>query len=94
MVWDDVVVAGRTGEVLLSETLELDVWVAVARDMGGQKSKWMVCRRSVRWQEGRIKPVVVEMVVVGGEGMPVVVSRDRWVQLMAVASAMWVEVVW
>ena len=36
---------------------------------------------------------MVEMVVVGGEGMPVVVSRDRWVQLMAVASAMWVEVV-
>ena len=48
VVWDDVVVSGRTGEVLLSETLELDVWVAVARDMGGQKSKWMVCRRSVR----------------------------------------------
>ena len=37
---------------------------------------------------------MVEMVVVGGEGMPVVVSRDRWVQLMAVTSAMWVEVVW
>ena len=37
---------------------------------------------------------MVEMVVVGGEGMPVVVSRDRWVQLMAAASAMWVEVVW
>ena len=37
---------------------------------------------------------MVEKVVVGGEGMPVVVSRDRWVQLMAVASAMWVEVVW
>ena len=37
---------------------------------------------------------MVETVVVGGEGMPVVVSRDRWVQLMAVASAMWVEVVW
>ena len=37
---------------------------------------------------------MVEMVVVGGEGMPVVVSRDKWVQLMAVASAMWVEVVW
>ena len=37
---------------------------------------------------------MVEMAVVGGEGMPVVVSRDRWVQLMAVASAMWVEVVW
>ena len=37
---------------------------------------------------------MVEMVVVGGEGMPVVVSRDMWVQLMAVASAMWVEVVW
>ena len=50
MVWDDVVAAGRTGEVLLSEALELDVWVAVAHDMGGQKSKWMVCRRSLRWQ--------------------------------------------
>jgi len=50
VVRDDVMAAGRTGEVLLSETLELDVWVAVARDMGGQKSKWMVCRRSVRWQ--------------------------------------------
>ena len=37
---------------------------------------------------------MVEMVVVGGEGMPVVVSRDKWVLLMAVASAMWVEVVW
>ena len=37
---------------------------------------------------------MVEKVVVGGEGMLVVVSRDRWVQLMAVASAMWVEVVW
>ena len=37
---------------------------------------------------------MVEMVVVGGEGMPVVGSRDKWVQLMAVASAMWVEVVW
>ena len=37
---------------------------------------------------------MVEMVVVGGEGMPMVVSRERWVQLMAVASAMWVEVVW
>ena len=50
MVRDDVMAAGRMGEVLLSEKLELDVWVAVARDMGGQKSKWMVCRRSVRWQ--------------------------------------------
>ena len=38
--------------------------------------------------------MVVEMVVVGGEGMPMVVSRERWVQLMVVASAMWVEVVW
>ena len=37
---------------------------------------------------------MVEMVVVGGEGMRVVVSREKWVQLMAVASAMWVEVVW
>ena len=50
MVRDDVMAAGRMGEVLLSEKLELDVWVAVARDMGGQKSKWMVCRRSVRRQ--------------------------------------------
>ena len=50
MVWDEVVAACRTGEVLLSETLELDVWVAVARDMGGQKSKWVVCRRSVQWR--------------------------------------------
>ena len=48
MLWDDAVAPGRMGEVLLSETLELDVWVAVAREMGGQKSKWMVCRRSVR----------------------------------------------
>ena len=45
-----MVAAGRTGKVLLSETLELKVGVAVARDMGGQKSKWMVCRRSLRWQ--------------------------------------------
>ena len=50
MVWDDVVATGRTGEVLLSEKPELDVWVAVARDMVGQKSKWMVCRRSVQWR--------------------------------------------
>ena len=50
MMWDEVVAAGRTGEVLLSETLELDVWVAVARDMVGQKSKWMVRRRSVQWR--------------------------------------------
>ena len=50
VVWDEVVATGRTGEVLLSETLELDVWVAVARDMVGQKSKWMVCRRSVQWR--------------------------------------------
>ena len=48
MLWDDVVVPGRTGEVLLSETLKLDVWVAVAHEMGGQKSRWMVCHRSVR----------------------------------------------
>ena len=41
---------GRTGEVLRSETPELDVWVAVAHDMGGQKSKWMVCRKSVQWR--------------------------------------------
>ena len=32
------------------------------------------------------------MVVVVGEGMPMVVSRERWVQLVVVA--MWVEVVW
>ena len=38
------------GEVLLTEILELDVWVAVARDMVGQKSKWMVCRKSVQWR--------------------------------------------
>ena len=50
MVWDDVVATGRKGEVLLSEILELDVWAAVARDMVGQKSKWMVCRRSVQWR--------------------------------------------
>ena len=50
VVWDDVVATSRTGEVLLSETLELDVWVAVARDMVGQKSKWMVRRRSVQWR--------------------------------------------
>ena len=34
------------------------------------------------------------MVVVVGEGMPMVVSGERWVQLMVVVSAMWVEVVW
>ena len=34
------------------------------------------------------------MVVVVGEGMPMVVARERWVQLAAVAAAMWVEVVW
>ena len=34
------------------------------------------------------------MVVVVGEGMPMVVSGEKWVQLMVVASAMWVEVVW
>ena len=50
VMWDDVVATSRTGEVLLSETLELDVWVAVARDMVGQKSKWMVCRRSGQWR--------------------------------------------
>ena len=38
--------------------------------------------------------MVVEKVVVVGEGMPMVVSREKWVQLMFVASAMWVEVVW
>ena len=35
---------------------------------------------------------MVEMVV--GEGMPMVESWERWVQLMAAAAAMWVEVVW
>ena len=50
MAWVEVVATGRTGEVLLSETPELDVWVAVAHDMGGQKSKWMVCRKSLQWQ--------------------------------------------
>ena len=34
------------------------------------------------------------MVVVVGEGMSMVVSRERWVQLMVGGSAMWVEVVW
>ena len=34
------------------------------------------------------------MVVVVGEGMPMVVSRERWVQLMVVVSAMWVDVAW
>ena len=34
------------------------------------------------------------MVVVVGEGMSMVVSWERWVQLMAVAAAMGVEVVW
>ena len=34
------------------------------------------------------------MVVVADEGMPMVVARERWVQLAAVAAAMWVEVVW
>ena len=38
--------------------------------------------------------MVVEKVAVVGEGMPVVVSREKWAQLMAVASAMWVGVVW
>ena len=38
--------------------------------------------------------MVVEKVVVVGEGMPSVVAREKWVQLMLVASAMWVEVVW
>ena len=50
MVWDDVVATGMKGEVLLSEILELDVWAAVARDMVGQTSKWMVCRRSLQWR--------------------------------------------
>ena len=34
------------------------------------------------------------MVVVVGEGMLMVVARERWVQLAAVVAAMWVEVVW
>ena len=42
MVWDVVVATGMTGEVLLSERLELDVWAVVARDMVAQTSKWMV----------------------------------------------------
>ena len=50
MVWGVVVVTGMKGEVPLSERLELDVWAAVARDMVVQKSKWMVCRRSVQWR--------------------------------------------
>ena len=83
-----------TGEVLLSERLELDVWAVVASDMVAQTSKWMVCRRSVQWRQGWTKKVVVGMVVVVGEGMPMVVSWERWVQLMAVAAAMWVEVAW
>ena len=33
---------------------------------------------------------MVEMVV--GEGMPMVEAWERWVQLMAAAAAMWVEV--
>ena len=37
---------------------------------------------------------MVEMVVVVGEGTPMVVSWERWVQLMAAAAAMWVEVGW
>ena len=50
MVWDVVVATGMKGEVLLPERLELDVWAVVARDMVAQKSKWMVCRRSVQWR--------------------------------------------
>ena len=33
------------------------------------------------------------MAVVVDEGMPMVVARERWVQLEAAAAAMWVEVV-
>ena len=94
MVWDVVVATGRKGEVLLTEILELDVWAAVAGEMVAQTSKWTVCRRSVQWRSDWTKKVVVEMVVVVGEGMPMVVARERWVQLTAVAAAMWVEVVW
>ena len=54
-------------------------WCAVSQCSGGR---------------GGQQPVVVEKVVVVGEGMPMVVSREKWVQLMFVASAMWVEVVW
>ena len=50
VVWDVVVATGMKGEVLLPERLELDVWAVVARDMVAQKSKWMVCRRSVQWR--------------------------------------------
>ena len=50
MVWDVGVATGMTGEVLLSERLELDVWAVVASDMVAQTSKWMVCRRSVQWR--------------------------------------------
>ena len=50
VVWDVVVATGMTGEVLLSERLELDVWVVVASDMVAQTSKWRVCRRSVQWR--------------------------------------------
>ena len=89
-----MVATGMKGEVLLTEILELDVWAAVARGMVAHKSKWMVCRRSVQWLWDWIKKVVVEMVVVVGEGMPMDVSWDRWVQVMAVVAAMWVEVVW
>ena len=94
MVWDVVVATGMKGEVLLTEILELDVWAAVARDMVAQTSRWTVCRRSMQWRWDWTKKVVVGMVVGVGEGMPMVVARERWVQLMAVAAAMWVEVVW
>ena len=94
MVWDVVVTTGMKGEVLLTEILELDVWAAVACEMVVQTAKWMECRRSVQWRSDWTKKVVVEMVVVVGEGMPMVVAREKWVQLTAVAAAMWVEVVW
>ena len=50
VVWDEVVATCTKGEVLLTEILELDVWAAVACDMVAQKSKWMVCRRSLQWR--------------------------------------------
>ena len=94
MVWDVVVATCMKGKVLRTETLELDVWAAVACEMVAQTSRWTECRRLAQWQSDWAKKVVFEMVVVVGEGMPMVVARERWVQLAAVAAAMWVEVVW
>ena len=94
MVWDVVVAKCMRGKVLRMETLELGVWVAVAVEMVAQTSRWKECRRLLQWRLDWAKKVVLEMVVVVGEGMPMVVARERWVQLAAVAAAMWVEVVW